>query len=1668
MKTYNTTNNLHRLCFIFFLTVLGSIQAVAQCTNTSAFGSATLSAISGGTAIISCNYAGEYGTWAGAVAGNTYTFRSTISGDFLTIHSGTSNGAVVAFGPQPLVYTATASGTLFVHVNTNSSCGTVSSCRDITATTTIPLCVGTPSPGNTISSANPVCGGVNFTLSLQNQTSGGAVTYQWQKAPDVSGVAGSYSNIAGANLATLTTFQTSATWYQCLVSCNGGTQVLSNAVQLTMKPVNTCYCTPPTSTAACQYMWITNVTASGVLNFNNTTACAATSYTDYSATQIASQIGGQTVNMSFSSITYGMGYSVWIDFNDNGTFDASEKVISTYTGAITNVPGSFTVPLTAPVGTHRMRVRGDYATAPTDPCAQFTYGETEDYGFTVIPLPPCSGTPSPGNTMASGNAGCGNFTLSLQNNPLTSGLAYQWQQNTSSGFTNIIGANASTLSISLAGNTTYHCIVTCTNSGLSGTSSDLFLSLTGVAAGQETNPDNKGRDFWIGVPGNESSVVPQLYITSDFGSCVNVDIPGLAFNTTVSVAGGSLVTVNLPVDAQIQSQYIVENKGIHITSNNSVTVYLMNAQQSTTDAYMALPTDVLGTDYYSMGYYRDFAFSTLFAQTTIVGTQNATTVTITTTTTAGGFTTGVPQNITLNQGQIYQLRSNAGSPLADYTGTRIQSNKPVAVFGGNNCTNISGSLRACDHLVEQLPPTSTWGKSFVTVPLATRSAGDVFRMMAQTSGTAVKINGTLVATLNAGQFYETILSSTSYNRITANEPILVGQYSQSSQADNVTSDPFFTLLPPDEQFLNHYVVSAGTSNIPINFVNIVSPTSNTGTVQVDGATVSGALWNVIPSTTFSGAKVPVSSGVHSVNSTGPVGVMVYGFGSFDSYGYLGGQSFAPIATITNLALTPKTGTDEVCHNHCWNALLTDQFSAPVSGVRVDFTVTGANASNGFSFTNASGIATFCYTGGNTGNDNITAAVGGISDAASFSWLTSTLAPANAGPDQSVTGTNSAHLAANTPDSGLGSWSVTSGSGTFSQVNDPNATVTDMSPGNNVYRWTITNSPCAASFDEVAINYNPCVPPTIICPADRSSFTDPGSCSALVSFDAPVTTGNPAPVITYSQNPGTSFNKGTTTVTVTATNACGSVSCNFDVIVSDGENPTISCPGNITQGNDAGTCGAVVTYSVGFADNCSGATLLQTAGLPSGATFPKGTTTNSFVATDGSGNTATCSFDVIINDTENPTISCPGNITRGNDAGTCGAVVIYSVGFADNCPGATIAQTAGLPSGATFPKGKTINSFTVTDAAGNTASCSFQVIVSDEETPTISCPGDITTNVNAAGCSAIVNYNVGYNDNCSATLSQLSGLASGAAFPLGSTTNTFAVTDGAGHSTTCSFKVTVTTNLAVNGGIDEQTFYGYTGDQTVNHTAIATGGSGGYSYSWSLSRPLLCNLVNSAGDETFSGGACVNNACPASGSSVVAPSCSGSAAVSATLAADGDLCVHVSDSKGCVANDCFHIYAEDARCFAGGSTVAKVTICHKTGSTTNPWVQICIAQAAVQAHLAANLDDYVGKCVSSSHKEDDGDAQLGITNTDAFGALKAYPNPFNDKLNIEFTLSEDSKVKLEVFNVEGQLLGVLFEGDVKAAELHKAEFNALGMAKGMVVYRLQTAQKTFYGRAMLMK
>ena len=527
----------------------------------------------------------------------------------------------------------------------------------------------------------------------------------------------------------------------------------------------------------------------------------------------------------------------------------------------------------------------------------------------------------------------------------------------------------------------------------------------GAPAGAAGAADSLGTDFWLAFPGNyfgEAELT--LFVTGPTATTGTVSSLGTSQNFTVTP--GAVTSVALDPSLNIATSDTVEDLGIHVTANAEVTVYGLNRIQYTTDAFLGLPTDILGTEYVVQGYGTAGIAGSEFA---VVASTDNTSVTITPSVTAGDHPAGTPYTVDLAQGQTYQLRSADDS---DLSGTIVTSDEPVGVFGGHSCTVIpDAAYGACDHLVEEMTPTATWGKAFVTEPLATRTGGDTFRFLADTAGTTVKVNGSTVATLGRGELFQTLLTSASV--VTSDKPILVTQYSNSTSFDDVTSDPFEVLVPPAEQFLNSYTVSTPASGFDINYVNVVVPTTAAGTVKLDNVTVPAGSFTSIPGSGYSGAQIAVTPGTHNLTGAQPFGVTVYGFADYDSYGYPGGLSLAPVATVTTVALAPPTGSNAVNTEHCVTATVEDQSNTPVVGVRVDFSVTGVNPTSGFSNTAADGTAQFCYTGTVAGSDTITAAVGTVSDTATQQWTQ------GASPTLSVTKT------------GTGSGSVTSNPGGIS-------------------------------------------------------------------------------------------------------------------------------------------------------------------------------------------------------------------------------------------------------------------------------------------------------------------------------------------------------------------------------------------------------------------------------------------------------------------------------------------------------------------------------------------------------------------------------------------------------------------------------------------------------------
>lgn len=447
-------------------------------------------------------------------------------------------------------------------------------------------------------------------------------------------------------------------------------------------------------------------------------------------------------------------------------------------------------------------------------------------------------------------------------------------------------------------------------------------------------------------------------------------------------------------------------------------------------------------------------------------------------------------------------------------------------------------------------------------------------------------------------------------------------------------------------------------------------------------------------------------------------------------------------------------------------------------------------------------------------------------------------------------------------------------------------------GTTTVTWTATDAAGNISICTFNVDVSDDEVPAIVnCSpgSNQTVNTDAGVCTyshSGTAWDATATDNCSVGTITYNLTgatigSGTSlsgvvFNIGTTTVNWSATdNAGNSSTCSFTVTVLDVELPQITCIADIES------CNPIVTFPIATAtDNCGLAGITQIAGLPSGSSFPIGTSTVTFQAMDASGNTNTCSFDVIIHPipvlTLVPTdISCNGLTDGSIDLNVSNSTAPYTYNWSN---GATSEDISGLSEG--------IYNVTVIDTYGCTNSNSASIsepdtldVVSVVSNTSCYASGDGSVDITVSGGIAPYNFNWS-NGSTSQNIVALS--------PGGYSVD---VTDANGCLYTYTTEITepdliqfqyLITNAtcdAANGTINVQT----------------TGGTTPYTFSWSNGSTTQ-NLTNAvAGMYTLT--LTDNNGCVAS----------------------------LTDSIGSTSNISANFYPNDVSCYgeSNGSALAVV-------------------------------------------------------------------------------------------------------------------------------------------------
>lgn len=422
-----------------------------------------------------------------------------------------------------------------------------------------------------------------------------------------------------------------------------------------------------------------------------------------------------------------------------------------------------------------------------------------------------------------------------------------------------------------------------------------------------------GTEFWLTFMMNfrEDSSTPknaltlELFITGDKDANVIIECPAINYKETLFVPGGTVRSIILTDKAMIRSFEIVERRlAVRLSTDNPVSVYGLNRRYQTTDTYLGLPDHVLGDEYRVMCYHVAEELSPIFA---IIATDDNTLVEIT----PKALTfKGKPKNetftVTLNKGDVYQVRSETNRMQLrqlkisereiDLTGTLIKANKNIAVFSGHECTYVPvgpPKIKACNHIVEQLPPISSWGKHFYVGKLQGRSTY-TYRVLAHSDDTRIFENSKLIATLKAGDFVEK--NTNEDLQLTADKPVLVAQYSQGYENGDAIGDPMMLLISPTQQFLTQYRFATPVNGSWNHYVNVVVPTRAISTFELNGKKVDPKKFKPLGISRYSIAYLQVPFGTHFIKAREPFGMYSYGFGfgdvdAYDAYGNMGGQSF---------------------------------------------------------------------------------------------------------------------------------------------------------------------------------------------------------------------------------------------------------------------------------------------------------------------------------------------------------------------------------------------------------------------------------------------------------------------------------------------------------------------------------------------------------------------------------------------------------------------------------------------------------------------------------------------------------------------------------------------------------------------------------------------------------
>ena len=457
----------------------------------------------------------------------------------------------------------------------------------------------------------------------------------------------------------------------------------------------------------------------------------------------------------------------------------------------------------------------------------------------------------------------------------------------------------------------------------------------------------QGTDFWVSFIGNGFKTrYPnigspytwlriQLIVSAKRDCQCTVSNPNTGYSRSFQVeANNPYLYDNIPWEEaymELNEYGQVLSKGLHVTADDTVSVYCANIAEVSFDASYVLPTPALGDDYIIQTYdqsngpsgnYYNYCTS---AFVIVAAEAGQTTIDITpSTTTYDGHSPGTEYTITLQQGEAYQVRSTIGD---DLSGTRVTARdcKKIAVFNGNNLTQVPQGGNDSDCIFEQAMPLTAWGKKFVVTASLGRQLNDYVKITSAFDNNEILKNGEPFTVLGAGESitYELRQADRSCF-IEASASCAVYLYNHSADGyAGVAGDgaPSMVWIAPIEQRIDEITFSTFNyeseynTHIDDHYVNIIVSAEDINNVYLDNRLLPAGDFEAIPGTdAYRFIRRGVEHGSHHLSCSNGFNAHVYGFGHAKGYAYLVGSNAANLST--SLTLNNETVLPDEDFSYC--------------------------------------------------------------------------------------------------------------------------------------------------------------------------------------------------------------------------------------------------------------------------------------------------------------------------------------------------------------------------------------------------------------------------------------------------------------------------------------------------------------------------------------------------------------------------------------------------------------------------------------------------------------------------------------------------------------------------------------------------------------------------------